>query len=133
VKSYGDGLAINRKRLVSLDQSHGDLQFVTAEIGTLAYRFVLARDFATALDAADLAISNMPSAIWLYTNRAHALMFLGRIDEARALYLRYRREKDAHKGKSWIAIILRDFAELRNAGRSNSLMDQMEESFASTR
>jgi len=57
-------------------------------------------------------------------------MFLGRIDEARALYLKYRGQKDVLDGKSWEALILADFADLRRAGLSNPLMDEIEKLFA---
>ena len=40
-------------------------------------------------------------------------MFLGRVDEARALYLEYRGQKDVQEGKSWEAAILEDFADLQ--------------------
>ena len=134
LKSYRESLAVSQ-RLASLDRSNrqweDDLQFVIGSIGGLAYRFVLARDFATALAAADQAISLAPDQIWLYTNRAHALMFLGRIDEARALYLKYRGQKNVQEGKSWEAVVLEDFAELRKAGVTNPLMDEIEKQFAS--
>jgi hypothetical protein len=57
-------------------------------------------------------------------------MFLGRIDEARALYLKHRGQKDVLDGKSWEALILADFADLRKAGLSNPLMDEIEKLFA---
>jgi hypothetical protein len=61
-------------------------------------------------------IALAPGKAWLYTNRAHALMFLNRLDEARLLYLKYRGEKNVQGGKPWETIILEDFAELRKAG-----------------
>lgn len=108
-----------------------DLQLVIGKIGALAYNFVLAHDFAQALQAADQAISLAPDQIWLYTNRAHALMFLGRIDAARALYLKYRGQKNVQDEKSWEPVILEDFAELRKAGLTNPLMDDIEKLFTS--
>jgi tetratricopeptide (TPR) repeat protein len=107
------------------------MQFVIESIGGVAYYFVLARDFTKALAAADQAISLAPDKMWLYTNRAHALMFLGRIDEARALYLKYRGQKDVQDGKSWEAVVLEDFADLRKAGLTNPLMDEIEKQFKS--
>ena len=68
----------------------GDLQYSVSKVGGLAYNFVLAGNFATALQVANDAIALAPDQIWLYTNKAHALMFLGRTDEARELYLKYR-------------------------------------------
>jgi tetratricopeptide (TPR) repeat protein len=134
LKSYRDSLAI-RQRLASLDGSNtrwrDDLQSVIDRISGVAYALVLARDFATALQAADQTVSLAPDEISLYTNQAHALMFLGRIDEARALYLKYRGQKDVQDGKSWEAVILEDFAELRKAGLANPLMDEIEKLFTS--
>jgi Flp pilus assembly protein TadD len=87
-----------------------------SRIGGLAYNFILARKFETALDAADQAISLAPEKIWFYANRAHALMFLNRVDEARTLYPNYRGQK-IEDDKSWEAVILEDFAEFRRISR----------------
>ena len=96
LKSYRDGLAI-RERLAASDRSNtgwqNDFQYSIGRMGKLAYRFILDRSFASALEASDLVISLAPDTILLRTKRAHALMFLDRVDEARALYLRYRGEK----------------------------------------
>ncbi|HEY6466748.1 MAG TPA: hypothetical protein VIY69_12195, partial [Candidatus Acidoferrales bacterium] len=70
-------------------------------------------------------------------------MFLGRIDEARALYLKYRGQKNVlSNGKPWEAVVLGDFVgeavvlgdfvELRKAGLTNPLMDEIEKLFTST-
>jgi hypothetical protein len=74
-----------------------------------------------------ICLSNLPDEIWPNMNRAHALMFLGRADEARALYLRYRGMKVGEK--SWEAVILEDFADLRKAGLTHPLMDEIEKKF----
>jgi hypothetical protein len=42
-----------------------------------------------ALDVANQAIAATPDTVWLYINKAHALMLLGRVDESRTLYLQY--------------------------------------------
>jgi hypothetical protein len=91
---------------------------------------VLIRNFVLALEAADQAISLAPEKIWLYTNRAHALMFLGRVDEARALYLQYRGVKNVIGEDSWETVVLADFAELRKTKLSHPLMDEIEKLFA---
>ena len=46
-------------------------------------------------------------------------MFLGRVDEARALYLEYRWSKDVQEGKVREAAILEDFADLQKNGLNN--------------
>ena len=130
--SYQAGLAI-RDRLAKSDPSNADwqrdLSFSVEKIGGMAFRLVLAHDFARALEAADVAISYAPDLTWLYTNRAHALMFLSRTSEARALYLKYRGQKDVEDGKSWENVILGDFAELQKAGLTRPLMTEIEKSF----
>jgi tetratricopeptide (TPR) repeat protein len=134
LKSYRVSLAI-RQRLVAIDSSNAqwrnDLKFVAGKIGGLAYPFLLARDFTGALAAADQAISLAPEEIWLYTNRAHALMFVGRTGEARAVYLKYRNVMDVQGGKSWDTLILDDFADLRKNGLTDPLTDEIEKLFRS--
>jgi len=78
----------------------GDLQYSISKVGGLAYNFVLAGHFATALQVSDEALALAPDQIWLYTNKAHAITFLGRTDEARALYLKYR-GTPLRKDKPW--------------------------------
>jgi tetratricopeptide (TPR) repeat protein len=132
LKSCRDSLAITQ-RLVALDpgnkQWRDDLLPVTAQIGSL---LLLTRDFAGALAADKQAIALAPQTVALYINRADALMFLGRTEEARALYLKYRGQKDVLNGKSWEVAVVDDFADLRKAGLTNPLMDEIEKVFAST-
>jgi tetratricopeptide (TPR) repeat protein len=133
LKTYRDALAINQL-LVAVDRSNvqwqNDLQLSIAQIGGISYRFVLARNFAEALEAADQAIALAPDKIRFNTNRAHALMFLDRTDEARALYLKYRGRQKVWGDQSWEAAILEDFAEFQKAGLTHPLMDQIEKLFA---
>jgi tetratricopeptide (TPR) repeat protein len=133
LQSYRRSLAI-AERLVAADGSNtqwrDDLLRLISRIGQLSYRLVLAREFVIALEAADQAISLAPDEIWLYTTRAHALMFLGRHDDARALYLKYRAEKNVQGDKSWETIILEDFDDLRKNGFQNPPMDEVEKAFA---
>jgi tetratricopeptide (TPR) repeat protein len=133
-EDYQAGLAI-RQRFVLLGKEpppwRSDLQQSVDKIGGVAFYLLVARDFTAALAAADQAIAVKPDLVWLYTNRAHALMFLGRTDEARALYLKYRDDKNVQDGKSWPAAIVEDFAELRKQGLSDPLMDEIEKKFAS--
>ena len=131
--SYREGLAII-DRLVKADPGNTELQkrfaICVQQIGSVAYYGLMARDFTTALEAADQAIALAPDQLWLSTNRAHALMFLNHIDEARALYLKYR-GRTLQDGKRWEAVILEDFADLRKAGLTNPLMDEIQKLFAS--
>jgi predicted Zn-dependent protease len=91
---------------------------------------VLARSFSQALNVAEEAIALAPEKIWLYANRADALMFLGRADQARTLYLKYRGRQKVDGDNSWEAEILEDFAELQKAGLRHPLMVEIEKDFA---
>ncbi|HEV2955287.1 MAG TPA: tetratricopeptide repeat protein [Xanthobacteraceae bacterium] len=131
--SYQKGLAIDQKLAVSDPgnaQWQDDLQISIGRVGGMGRQFILARDFARALQAADQAIAIAPDKTSLYTNRAHALMFLGRVKEARALYLKYRGEKDVRDAEPWETVVLEDFAEFRKIRLTSPLMDEMEKLFA---
>jgi tetratricopeptide (TPR) repeat protein len=125
LKGYRDSIAI-LKPVVARDRSNiqwqHDLEIMIESMGGLAYKFVLARSFSQALNVAEEAIALAPEKIWLYTNRAHALMFLGRTDQARTLYLKYRSQQKVEGDKSWKAVILEEFAELQKAGLRHPLM-----------
>ena len=108
---------------------HKEFRQGVSMIGGLAYRLVLVRKFSLALEVADQAIALAPDMIWLSTNRAHALMFLGRTEEARSVYERYRGEKNEQGDKSWETGVLEDFAEIRKAGLTNPLMDEIDKQF----
>jgi tetratricopeptide (TPR) repeat protein len=99
-------------------------------IGALSYQLVLAHEFNAALEATDLCTALAPDKLWLQSHRAHALMFLGREDEARALYLKYRGQKNIWLDKSWERFVLEDFAGIRQAGLAHPLMDQIEKQIA---
>jgi tetratricopeptide (TPR) repeat protein len=124
------------QRLVAADRNNTpwqeSLQIGIGRIGGIAYNSVLARNFAEALEAGDQAIALAPDKIWLYRNRAHALMFLDRVDEARALYLKYRGQQNVFGNKSWEIGILEGFALLQKAGLTHPLMHEIEKQFAGT-
>jgi hypothetical protein len=57
-------------------------------------------------------------------------MFLDRVDEARALCLKYRGQQNVVGDKSWESVLLEDFAELRKARLIHPLMDEIEKLFS---
>jgi WD40 repeat protein len=88
----------------------------------------------TAFDAAELSMrfDPPPKKIWLTINHAHALMFLGQTEKARQEYLAHVGEKlEMLNGKIWESTILEDFQKLRDNGRSEKLMDEIEQKFKS--
>jgi tetratricopeptide (TPR) repeat protein len=97
-------------------------------LADVAIHFLLAKEYQKSLEISDLVISLAPDKTWLYTNKADALMFLGRVDEARAIYI--GRRGQGIYDKSWESMILDDFAVFRKAGLTNPLMDEIEKTFA---
>jgi tetratricopeptide (TPR) repeat protein len=95
-------------------------------LGELAWYALHARKFDEALAAADRAASLAPDQIWLATNRAHALLFLGRIDEARALYLGHKGQRlFPDSDKPWEDVIAEDFETLRKAGLDHAAFGEI--------
>ena len=126
---YEKALAID-DRLLQVDPKNvlwqTSLSDDANDVAGVSYRLVLAGEFTKALEASDHAIAAIPDTIWPYINRAHALMFLGREDEARALYLKYRGTQKAQGDRTWNDIVRVDFAEMRQAGHTHPLMDEIE-------
>jgi tetratricopeptide (TPR) repeat protein len=97
----------------------------TAEaLGNVAWRALLPRAPKRAHAASERAHTLAPDLVRIETNRAHALMLMGRTRQARALYL-------AHKGKMsmskvWEQAVAEDFADLRRAGLAHPMMAEIE-------
>ncbi len=104
-----------------------------SSLGSVSWYGLFCKKFSDSLRAAELALKAQPDALWIATNRAHALMFLGKADEARAAYLEHRGapipEQD---NKKWEAVVLEDFAELEQHGLTNPLMAQIRKLFAAS-
>jgi hypothetical protein len=88
----------------------------TWELLLVPWYRLLDRDFKSALALADRAITIDPSAILYATNKAHALMFLGRAGEARSLYLRHKGRRIGEDAPLWEEAILDDFKEFEMSG-----------------
>lgn len=92
-------------------------------LGNSSYHSLFAGQDKEALAVAEEALQLSPGELSIMTNKAHALMYLGRTDEALRIYLE-------HKGKplgskTWDESIAADFAELKAAGRAHPLMDRV--------
>jgi tetratricopeptide (TPR) repeat protein len=97
-------------------------------LGNYAYYALFARDLEAALAASERALALKPDELWLATNRAHALMFLGRMDQAKAAYLEHRGKTVGQK--PWEAVILEDFAEFEKRGMTHPQMGEMRAALA---
>jgi TPR repeat protein len=107
----------------------------------LTWYALVAKEFTEALTVANRAHALFPNNLAIETNRAHALMFMGREDEAKALYL-------AHKGEPvsgvtnaggaavdilWERNIADDFAEFRKRDLTNPMMADIEKELGISR
>jgi hypothetical protein len=83
----------------------------------VAWYALFAGEITKALTASDRAHALLPDDLTIETNRAHALMFLGRGEEAKALYLTHKGKPiSGQDGKLWERAIAEDFAEFRKTG-----------------
>lgn len=126
----------NCKSWAAEDESDADarreVEIAVQRITVISYHSLLAGDFARALEAADLAISELPQLVWFRILRALALMFLNRVDEARALFHKYQGQI-LKRGKSWEDVVCQFFGSLRQLGLTHPLMDEIEERFGAGR
>ncbi|MFN0219536.1 MAG: TIR domain-containing protein [Hyphomicrobium sp.] len=85
--------------------------------GSVANSALFAQSFDQALAASDRAVALGPNLLWLKANRAHALMFLGRNEEAKQLYVAFKGQNlQERSNKSWEVGIGEDFVKFRKAG-----------------
>ena len=86
----------------------------TAEaLGGLAFYALFAQEFAEALSASERALGLVPELAWIEMNRAHALVFLGRLDDARQIYRAHRGKVIPELAESWEKAVEGDFIELQ--------------------
>jgi hypothetical protein len=108
-------------------KTSGKLGSLTASaLGGLSWSALFAHHYAEALDAAERSIKLKPD-LAPETNRAHALMMLGRTAEAKTIYLAHKGE--SLNGKTWEEVVADDFAKLRKAGITSPLMAEIETAF----
>jgi hypothetical protein len=99
---------------------------LTAEaLGGVAWFALFAKEPQKALTASEQAMALAPDKVWLGTNRAHALLFLGRTEEAMAAYTRHKGEYVGSQGK-WENAVRADFADFRKHGLDDPRLAQVE-------
>jgi tetratricopeptide (TPR) repeat protein len=122
--------AAYKKLLIDLETVMPDYRIETARaLIPVAWYALLAGEPANALAAAERSLSLAPGNLTAETSRVHALMYLGRAQEARALYLAHKDRLLPDDNQPWQQAITEDFAELRNAGRRHPQMAEIETAF----
>jgi tetratricopeptide (TPR) repeat protein len=105
-----------RKELSATVEGFGDGPATAQALGQYSFYALFAREFPSALAAAERALTLAPGKLWIATNKAHALMFVGRTEEARALYLEHKGKTISESGKNWEDEVLNDFDQFEKAG-----------------
>jgi tetratricopeptide (TPR) repeat protein len=96
-------------------------------LGNLAWYALTAREFDEALAASERAHALAAGQVWSETNRAHALLFLGRLQEARQIYLAHKGVQLAREsGKTWEDMVQDDFEKLRKRGLAHAAFQEIE-------
>jgi TPR repeat protein len=97
------------------------------ELMSVAWYALLARDFPKALVVSERAHTLDPENLVIETNRAHALMFLGREREASTLYLGYKGKRVSEQdNETWDQVVDEDFREFGKIGLNNPLIAKIE-------
>ena len=92
-----------------------DRTSLAGALGGLAWVLVLDKQPQQALDAANEALTLDSSLLFLQSNKADALLLLGRFDEAKAIYLA-NTDKKFPDGETFAAVVRKDFATMRKFG-----------------
>jgi TPR repeat protein len=96
------------------------------ELNRVVWCALFAKEFTKALTVAERAHALFPDDLSIETNRAHALMFMGHDEEAKALYLIHKGEVIKADNKLWEQIIAEDFAKFGKAGLTHPMMADIE-------
>jgi TPR repeat protein len=107
---------------------------VVTELNAVVWYALFAKQFTKALTVADRAHTLFPNNLGIETNRAHALMFTGGDEEAKALYVAHKGEPVSEVGnKLWEQAIAEDFAQFRKAGLTHPMMADIEKELGISR
>jgi hypothetical protein len=100
----------------------------------LSWCQILNRDFTDALSTAEMGLIQNPSYLPLEINRAHALLLLGRTQEAEAIYFKHEGQIIPElDNKLWQQIVLDDFNEFQKRGLYLAEMNDVRKMFDSNK
>lgn len=130
---YAEALADAEKYVATLDErerANGrPAVLIVRALTRTSWYALFAHQPEKALEASERALKIDPRFIEPATNRAHALLFLDRPDEARAAYAGHKGEP-VSKTVKWEDAIAGDFAEFRKRGLTHPMLSGMEQSLA---
>lgn len=97
-------------------------------ICNMAFCALCARQPRKALAASERALTIAPQHLLCHKNRAHALLFLGRVGEARSVYLDHKGELVGRR--RWEVFVSQDFQEFRARGLDHPRSGEIERALA---
>jgi tetratricopeptide (TPR) repeat protein len=118
--SFALAAAVGQERVDALRQVVGREATYSATVelarslGSQSWYFLFARRPAQALEAAEEALRLAPTETWIQTNRAHALLLLGRTAEAEVVYREWRGRMI--EGGTWESVVRTDVELLASKG-----------------
>ena len=121
LKRWDEAVEAGKKAIaLALREPHDDAKQKRALVSgylSLSWCQLFTRDFAGALASAETGEKFDKGNLFLETNRAHALLFLGRTQEAEDIYVGNRGKKlDPQQDDIWDEAVLKDFNDLEAGG-----------------
>lgn len=105
-----------REELLSEHPEGGNLiSALAASCGTLSWYLLLEKDFSSAEKYAKRGIEVEASQEWIFSNLAAALLFQGKYEDAKSIYLKYKDQAFNDK-QSYREIFLADLKEFESIG-----------------
>jgi hypothetical protein len=121
-----EALAAEVEEVETIREGKAAKETVRALIDVMRYA-LFTREFTKALTVANRALALSPDMLMIEANRAHALMFLDRGKDSKALYLAYKgKPMSRQDARLWQRVIVEDFAEFRKAGLTHPMMADIE-------
>lgn len=116
--------ALQQKLIVFKEyENEATIPDMISSYGNLSCYYLFVKEFPKAEESArngiDLAHKHQmdSTALWINTNLAHALLFQGKFEEARTIYLQYKDQPYPQEPeKTFRELFLKDFDELEKAG-----------------
>ena len=95
-------------------------------LGNLSWYSLFTKEFNVAEQSAQNALQLVPSKIWVKANLAHALLFQGKYEDAKNIYVSLKDRKDEND-TPFKTIIIGDLQSLEKAGITNAHVSQIRE------
>lgn len=108
------------EKLKKETQTKNTKMIISLHYGKLSWLYLFENKFEEAESAAFTALEYDKSQGWVKTNLAHSLLFRGKYQEAKEIYLEL-------KGQNFTETLLKDLTELEEAGLSHKDMEKIRE------